>query len=326
MNVSFPTPRPSPSASRWATFAIIMLLVGSVFGPLAWQVWQRGLVRQWWPHEQARWQLAAAANKIDLHPDDEQAQEQARQLLDRAKALHPAIILDPEYARLKLLAGPISLDQATEIVESAPRQWRWSLASTLAEVLSRKQRFGDAYEVLRLADKPLDQRDPAENNQFAYFSALADRDLEEGLTSIERALEDSQQKEEFIDRYRSSAFWDTKAWVLYRLRRFEEALAAIDRALADESAEREKLPGSPSEESLYEAFLEGKPPFVAGSNIMKNYPALESQPFLAGPIVASAIYRYHRAEILEGLERTEEAAAAYEWLKCRGFGDFSKLY
>jgi hypothetical protein len=36
--------------------------------------------------------------------------------------------------------------------------------------------------------------------------------------------------------------------------------------------------------------------------------------------------RYHRARILEGLGRTKEANADFDWIKSLGIEDYSELY
>jgi len=68
-------------------------------------------------------------------------------------------------------------------------------------------------------------------NNYAYFLALDNRNLERALTMITRALALAKN---------NSTYLDTMAWVLYRLGRYAEAKKYMQQALSldrDKSAE-----------------------------------------------------------------------------------------
>ncbi len=93
----------------------------------------------------------------------------------------------------------------------------------LSTILSNRKKFEASAKLLQQYLPDREQRDPLANNQIAYMRALAGVDLEEALADVDKALE-SQQNESFLD---------TKAWVLHRLGRDEEALEVIDEAMKE---------------------------------------------------------------------------------------------
>ena len=60
-------------------------------------------------------------------------------------------------------------------------------------------------------------------NNYAYFLALEERDLERALTMITRALALSEK---------NATYLDTMAWVLYKLGRYDEAKKYMQQALS----------------------------------------------------------------------------------------------
>jgi len=78
-----------------------------------------------------------------------------------------------------------------------------------------------AISVFEYLIKSTDSKDPVIYNNLAYALALADRDLERALALVDQALELSPDDVEFLD---------TKAWILYKMGRLEEAKIFINRA------------------------------------------------------------------------------------------------
>lgn len=69
-------------------------------------------------------------------------------------------------------------------------------------------------------------------NNYAYFLALAERDLERALAMAERAISLEQG---------NSTYLDTYAWILYRLGRYDEAKKAMQQALSLDRSESPTL-------------------------------------------------------------------------------------
>jgi tetratricopeptide (TPR) repeat protein len=59
---------------------------------------------------------------------------------------------------------------------------------------------------------------------LAYYRSLANVELEDALKDIDKAMAEIPDE---------PALLDTKAWVLYRLKRYAEALILIDKALEE---------------------------------------------------------------------------------------------
>jgi Tfp pilus assembly protein PilF len=62
-------------------------------------------------------------------------------------------------------------------------------------------------------------------NNYAYFLSEEERELERALTMSSRAIN--------LDK-NNATYLDTYAWILYKLKRYEEALTYIERAIADD--------------------------------------------------------------------------------------------
>jgi tetratricopeptide (TPR) repeat protein len=94
------------------------------------------------------------------------------------------------------------------------------------------------YDDLRLADSAVSEYRralryypdyPAVQNNLAYLLAEQNWRLDEALSLVNRALSEDSENGHYLD---------TKAWVLYRMRRYQEALPLAERAAA-------RLPNNP---------------------------------------------------------------------------------
>lgn len=119
-------------------------------------------------------------------------------------------------------------DKAIELYNEALRHadndtLRSSLWSAIGDVEHSRNDMKRCYKAY---DKAL--RYFADNamvlNNYAYFLSLEDRNLEQALKMISRAIELSTEK--------SATYLDTMAWVLYKLGRYEEAKKYMQQALS----------------------------------------------------------------------------------------------
>jgi tetratricopeptide (TPR) repeat protein len=271
---------------NWGVVISVSLAIAVVTIPIA---FERS------PGMKARWMLAQAANAADMGTGD------AQKLLDEA-ALH---LEDPEsdsdywHVRMKI-ALKKGNDQILEVLTATKRkQFFESLAYVALLQLNERRDFQTAVYV---CTKILENRAPGDItsddwNQIAYFRSLCNEDLEKGLAEINLALKKRPLDYQYLD---------TRAWVLYGMGLLPEALqdaemavTAVDRLLEDES--------SSLINSLYK-YANGKAEPISEDGLLT---APE-----AGPLLWSAgVCHYHRAKILEGLGRTEQAEPDWQWLK-----------
>ncbi len=122
-----------------------------------------------------------------------------------------------------------ALADYTRIIQRSPRFARAYLGRMLIY-----QRMGRYHQAVADAEQALKHwprsDDPQPWNTLAYARALANENVAQGLKEVERALQMAQQKKP-PDPLQLSAYLDTRAFLLYRLQRYEEALADLDRAL-----------------------------------------------------------------------------------------------
>lgn len=268
-----------------------------------------------WPRERARWLIAAAENELQNSKNETDSYaERARQKLAQAKKLDPDVVRNPNYIAIDFMAGPLRIDRAMELLELDEGPSRRRTAFALSNLFYRQKKFEQAYELLKRGFPRLEERTIEENNQIAYCAALAGKDLDEALASIDQAL----------NMIKRAALLDTKAWVLFRKERFDEALQAINEAIVLEATERDAVELTPTERGLVDALFAGKPPFSTDSAVTET--ALSKSPAAKNVIMGLVIYRFHRAEILKAMDRATEAKSDYEWLNDRGFDDYAELY
>ena len=180
------------------------------------------------PETSARWMLANAANEFDRGNV-----AQAQKLLEGAFEKSNEIISDKDFWRQ---FERIELSKEADTADLSPTKlWeemikridnptvKANAAIEISTILSNRKKFEASAKLLQQYLPDREQRDPLANNQIAYMRALAGVDLEEALADVDKALE-SQQNESFLD---------TKAWVLHRLGRNEEALEVLDEAMKE---------------------------------------------------------------------------------------------
>lgn len=285
-------------SNRFVTWTVIAILVGLVVFPL---------VRKALPLEYAKWQLAAAANAI-LRGDWPQAEAH----LKAAEQSSTEVRTLPDYwgVYLKLVNGDPSRDDSTasliaELREAIAENSQNRLAGNwLVELLSEQGRFDEALEAVKLTLGDEGPQDAIQRNQLAYYRSLAGVELEEALRDIDLALRELPGE---------SSFLDTKAWILYRLKRFDEALGIINQAL------QEMLPEVRKE--LREAPADYDPAGINADPLGKlpNDVSKERMDLLA-------VIRYHRMKILEALGRDEEALLDYRAIRFWGTEPSDRMY
>jgi tetratricopeptide (TPR) repeat protein len=113
-----------------------------------------------------------------------------------------------------------------EAVETNPNntQLREVLAEQYALILAAKNEFDSALEAYKILFGEKYARDVVTLNTLAYSRALAHVELDEALVDIDKALS-FQPKE--------PGMRDTRAWVLYHMGRYEEALVDADFAVKE---------------------------------------------------------------------------------------------
>ncbi len=178
----------------------------------------------------------------------------------------------------------------TRVIEHAPQFARAYLGRML--IYQRLGRYdlavADAEQAL--AHWPRDD-DPEPWNTLAYARALANQNLQQGLKEVERALQ-MIQGHNSPDPMQLSAYLDTRAFLLYRLGRHEEALADMQRAL-----------------QLFRPWRES---FRRAIQKRKNLPQQARRTLLQELDHHLAVMVHHRGLILQALGRTDEAKADLE--------------
>ncbi len=96
-----------------------------------------------------------------------------------------------------------------------------------AHVKQRLERHQEAIEDATMGVDLAGPFDATALNSRAYIRALANRELEEGLVDIEKALQLQEN---------NAAFLDTRAYLLYQLGRYQPALDDMNRAISEAEA------------------------------------------------------------------------------------------
>lgn len=261
----------------------------------------------------------------------------AADLLDQSYKRDPAIIQDSQYwiLRMQVVFGrsPVLDDEveraaahAIETLKSyQDANQRSLIAMTLASTLLKKEYWDLAIEVLvELLESPK-KRTAEQNNLLAYCRSLAMTDLKQALIEIDLALKKDN----------NPALFDTKGWVLYQSGKYDEALSYANQAVNGFSDEiKSNAPG------LFKLLAEPRAPTLFAPKTKLESPpdtkGQESQSPTSSPNTMQlalaemaknfAVVRLHRARILEGLGRTEEAKRDLDWIHSLGIEDFSDLY
>jgi tetratricopeptide (TPR) repeat protein len=168
---------------------------------------------------------------------------------------------------------------------------------------------------------------------LAYSRSLSNTGLDQALVEIDLAMKNGGD---------IPAYQDTKGWVLYQSGEYEEALLFANRAVAgfaneiqavapelfsiltDKRAPADSDASSKIDTLLGEGEVDGEKTNVETAPNMNASTSVQLA--IVEMIKNYAVVRLHRARILEGLGRTDEASLDLEWIKSLGINDFSKLY
>jgi tetratricopeptide (TPR) repeat protein len=209
--------------------------------------------------------------------------------------------------------------------------------------LAGRLEFDAALEALELV-LDSDSKETTVLNQLAYYRSLARVGLDQALDEINRALAEDKD---------DPALRDTRAWVLYQLERPEEALEdanfaveamerlslnnLIDRGMAnfasgmdndyllpqpetkrqiDQDSELEPSPNSTKPPARRRTTTRSK---TAESDYLTST--------TANPVLWNlAVLKYHRAKILEKLDRAEDAKKDWDWISKNNFPPDDRLH
>lgn len=139
--------------------------------------------------------------------------------------------------------------------------------------------------------------EPEPKNNLAYARALAGKDLEQGLTEVERAIELADDE--------VAAYLDTRGYLRHLLGDHEAALTDLNRAIELEQRDRDELLASAKSRSFDQDELD----FLQRR--------LDEQ--------LSVLLR-HRAEVYQALARDAEAAADFQKSKALGYDPQRGVY
>lgn len=245
--------------------------------------------------EVARWHIAAAANASTLGKGtaDEHLQK-AENAFSDADQLRDYWLFEIKRG---LIENPSSV---YGIVERAIEKDKAnvSLIPYAALGLWDREEFYEHVKVWELARKSGKRLSGEVLNQLAYSRSLAVRELDQALEDIDKALK---------SRPNEAAFRDTRAWVLFNMGRLSEALKDADFSV--KSAEK-AMQGdfvSRTVEALF-GWLEPVANEQGDEKVLSREEAGER-------LWSIGALRYHRAKILEGLGRVEEAQKDWDWLE-----------
>ncbi len=294
-------------SEKWTLITVAAFLLGIVAIPIG---------KAYWPNERARWLIAAAENALANATEENDTRNQAQELLERAASSYPEIEKTLDFARISFRMHPEETERAIKLVLSMSPDRQVHAANALAEMRLDAGDFESAYKILVAGYPGPTSRTPVERNQLAYYAALANRDLAVALADIESALSDSK----------NASFLDTKAWVLFRLGRLNEALESIDLAITALKGELTDTPFPSAVREKVDDLLEGREPFVKRPLGDNSDPLASFNESFANVLKSIVVIHYHRGEILEALGKIEEADQEYAWAQDRGFHDFNRLY
>ncbi len=326
---------PSQPLNRWAVTLFVLFVLSLVIVPV---------IVAYSPIERARWLVAAADNALE-NPKEQRkvSMQKAKVLLEQAKKSYPEIENSLEFARTSLFVAhneelslaidsldfspesvPLTteqLDRAMSVVTLSSPLMKAHVANVLGDVLLKMKDYDSAYQILVAGYPTQEKRDAEQRNNLAYYAALANRDLETALEDIEKAMSGKK-----LGTSEFPMYLDTKAWILFRAQRFEEALTAIDSSIEEYAKDFKETPYKPSVKAIFQDLFNQNPPFTKRPIGDKFDPFEQFSPQIRQILKLIVVTHYHRAEILEGLGRIEEADAEYTWLVDRGFHDFDQLY
>lgn len=271
--------------------------------------------------------------------------ELATDLLDRTYKQDPSIVQNLQYwmIRLQVVFGRSPVldeevervaDHAIESLENSKDvSQRSSISMALASNLLKKKRWDLSVKVLEQLLEPPQRRTSEQNNLIAYSRSLSNTGLDQALVEIDLAM----KRDENIPAYQ-----DTKGWVLYQSGEYEDALLFANRAVAGFATEIQavapelhslltdkRAPADSDASSKIDKLLGEEEIDDAKANV-DAAPSVDAPTTVQLAIVEMiknyAVVRLHRARILEGLGRIQEANQDLEWIKSIGINDLSNLY
>lgn len=291
------------------------------------------------PATTARWMLAKAANEFDQGNVVE-----AQKLLEDAYKKSPDIAADRNF--LKQLDRVEANNESSAVSGIYVDLWEQRIgqienlaipseaAIAISSLLSNRKKFDEAARILNVNLPPLEERTAVQNNQMAYMRALAGKDLEQALVEIDMAIKTAENE----------SFLDTKAWVLHRLGRNEEALVVMDKSLAKlteawnanpkleqclvriaelQAAELQAEPEA-SETTAAESSASSKTKGWGVDALLEEFPELSRG--LPETLEIYATLRYHRLRIFEALGKTQEVARETAWLHAFSKKELDELF
>jgi len=306
------------------------------------------------PEWRARWLLAWAANEYQNG-----APLDAEQTLKRASELSSEIAADEDFWKLKFdfvfnKDKPSSdgleklLVESKALIGKLSKQAQVRSATLVGQLFHLKREHGRAVEVMETFYGAISDRDPVENNGIAYFRSLAKMKLDVALREIDAALvADGTSREEYLD---------TKAWILHGLNRDSEAILFAEEAIKRLRSEFKRykiIPVADRAEFLLWLFPESETKVAdaktADSEISNSDSGSEKidakspsgtnrleelrdrfphiHPFAIEEFAKKvASLRFHRACILDELNRSVESDLDYNWLDLFGFTDTTKIF
>jgi len=276
------------SSNKWNVL-IVLLATMVVVGPI--------VSGQFHP-EIARWHLAAVSNAMEIGIGD------AGENLEKAASHEPDLESLSDYWILEInqaLKG--DRDRLPKIIDRAiskdPRFAR--LGKRVGLQLEQSSDFMLALEVLERSFTKKERAKYYNLNLLAYLRSLADVDdaqIEQAFVDINLALEEFPEK---------ASLRDTRAWVQFQMGDYEEALEDAEFAVTKTNEELES-------DVLYQvstAFSK-----LTGGGTEREYSADDTLSRMeAGDMWTEGVMRYHRARILEALDRTDKAEPDWQWIK-----------
>lgn len=249
--------------------------------------------------ETAKWHLAAAANSVRSDPAASDASlEKARQSSKDVEQLidYWLVVIEKAFE-----SDPESLPNLLAKAVSKNERWFSPLAIETAIRLEEKKEYFLAIETIERTASQAYRDEPVIRNMLAYWRSLADIELEDALEDINIAMESIPENPTPMMLLQAIAYRDTRGWVLHKLGRNEEAIEDANYAVEKRMGLDNSGLAGVINRTLTQLGVEEPPP-------SEDQKASESD-FSLG------VLRYHRAKILQALERMEEANKDFDWLK-----------
>ncbi len=316
--------------TQWPKIVIMILIIGAVITPV------------WLPLEIAKWYVAAADNALRV-----QNLELSQDRLARASHHAPTIVDTSDYriiqAKIFALAG--DADSAIQVLSRMVQDRNADAVRVglqLSDFFQATGDFGRALTTFQSAMKLVDDPNAIQLNAHAYLRALAVQELDQALKDIDRALRDYPDEASFLD---------TKAWVLYRLKRYEEAKPLMEQALAKQidslrnagsfvgldplDLVAKEDPSQPQAEiDLSAELTEERQKEAAATRkemekLIQKAPGNDRRAVLVRKVFGLfqvAVLRYHMSEIYQALGNEKEAQLQWNWLFYYGLDDAEILH